>query len=271
MLNLSLDDVTAIPLTEELQNGPAAMESRERFHQHPGTDCEGAQTARRSKPNDGHTVSRRAARNEYARLVDRAQRGDEAAFEALYHQHKRRVYSLCLRMTKDPVQAEDLMQEAFLHLFRKISSFRGEAQFTTWLHRLVVNVVLMRLRKKSLRQVSIEELFASREEFTGHDVSQDYLPREFGQNDLHLVGSVDRVTLAKAIEQLPDGYRTVFLLHDVEGYEHREIAQLKKCSVGNCKSQLHKARVRLRELLRPGQTGSLNAANLCPMGIGSGG
>lgn len=174
-------------------------------------------------------------------LIARAQQGDEAAFEALYTAHKRRVYSLCLRMTSNPADAEDLAQEAFLQLFRKISTFRGESAFTTWLHRMVVNVVLMRLRKKGLPVVSLDE------PDTSHD---EPVQRDFGENDLRLMGSIDRIRLTHAIESLPPGYRTVFMLHDVEGYEHNEIAQIMDCSVGNSKSQLHKARLKLRGLLR---------------------
>jgi RNA polymerase sigma-70 factor (ECF subfamily) len=174
-------------------------------------------------------------------LIERARRGDEEAFAALFNTHKRRVYSLCLRMTGAPSDAEDLTQEAFLQLFRKIGTFRGESAFTTWLHRLVVNVVLMRLRKKGLQQVSLDEPDTSRDE---------PVKRDYGDNDKRLMGSVDRIRLTTAIESLPPGYRTVFVLHDVEGYEHNEIAQIMNCSIGNSKSQLHKARLKLRELLR---------------------
>ena len=174
-------------------------------------------------------------------LIVRAQRGDEEAFAALFEIHKRRVYSLCLRMTGDVPEAEDLAQEAFLQLFRKIATFRGESAFSTWLHRLVVNVVLMHLRKKGLQQVPLEETDKSQE---------DAVKREYGDDDRRLLGSIDRLALARAIEQLPPGYRSVFVLHDVEGYEHNEIAQIMNCSVGNSKSQLHKARLKLREALR---------------------
>lgn len=174
-------------------------------------------------------------------LIARAQDGGEEAFAALYELHKRRVYSLCLRMTGDTAEAEDLSQEAFLQLFRKISTFRGESAFSTWLHRLVVNVVLMHLRKRGIQKISIDET----------DNSQDEpVKREYGEDDRRLLGSVDRVTLDKAIQELPPGYRSIFVLHDVEGYEHNEIAQIMKCSVGNSKSQLHKARLKLREVLR---------------------
>jgi RNA polymerase sigma-70 factor (ECF subfamily) len=177
-------------------------------------------------------------------LIARAQQGDEAAFAALFNAHKRRVYSLCLRMTGDTTEAEDLTQEAFLQLFRKISTFRGESAFTTWLHRLVVNVVLMHLRKKGLLQVSLDELDTSQEE---------PVKRDYGDDDRRLMGSIDRLRLARAIAALPRGYRTVFVLHDVEGYEHNEIAQIMDCSTGNSKSQLHKARLKLREYLRHDQ------------------
>ena len=174
-------------------------------------------------------------------LIARAQRGDEEAFAALFEMHKRRVYSLCLRMTGNTAEAEDLAQEAFLQLFRKISTFRGESAFSTWLHRLAVNVVLMHLRKKGLQQVSLDEV----------DSSQDEpVKRDYGDYDRRLMGSVDRISLTRAIAELPPGYRTVFVLHDVEGYEHNEIAEIMKCSVGNSKSQLHKARMKLRDWLR---------------------
>lgn len=177
-------------------------------------------------------------------LIARAQKGDDAAFSALYEVHKRRVYSLCLRMTGNTAEAEDLCQEAFLQLFRKIATFRGESAFSTWLHRLAVNVVLMHLRKKGLQQVSLDEV----------DSSQDEpIKRDFGDEDRRLLGSVDRIRLGRAIADLPPGYRTVFVLHDIEGYEHNEIAEIMKCSVGNSKSQLHKARMKLRDWLRQDQ------------------
>jgi len=176
-----------------------------------------------------------------SQLIARAQRGEEEAFAALFETHKRRIYSLCLRMTGNTAEAEDLAQEAFLQLFRKISTFRGESAFSTWLHRLAVNVVLMHLRKKGLQLISLDEV----------DRSQDEpVKRDYGDDDRRLVGSVDRIGLQRAIADLPPGYRTVFVLHDVEGYEHNEIAEIMNCSVGNSKSQLHKARMKLRERLR---------------------
>src|SRR6266568_1015209 len=177
-----------------------------------------------------------------AEAIDRAKQGDAEAFEFLYNLHKRRVYSLCLRMTGNTAAAEDLTQEAFLQLFRKIGTFSGESAFSTWLHRMSVNVVLMQLRKKSLPVVPIDETMEGVEEGT--------VRKEPGAPDERLAGSIDRLHLQRAVDELPPGYRRIFVLHDVEGYEHNEIAGLVGCSIGNSKSQLHKARLKLRELLR---------------------
>jgi len=176
-----------------------------------------------------------------AEAIERAKQGDASAFETLYNLHKRRVYSLCLRMTANTAAAEDLTQEAFLQLFRKIGTFRGESAFSTWLHRMAVNVVLMQLRKKGLNVVPLEETMEGEEESP---------KKEPGGDDVRLAGSVDRLQLQHAIAELPPGYRMIFLLHDVQGYEHNEIADMVGCSIGNSKSQLHKARMKLRELLK---------------------
>jgi len=189
------------------------------------------------------STAKQAAELTEAEAIRRAQNGDSAAFEFLYQLHGRRVYALCLRMLSNPADAEDLMQEAFLQLFRKIGTFRGESAFSTWLHRMTVNVVLMKLRKKSLPVTSLEETTDPDEETGG--------PRkDVGAPDLRLSGAVDRVNLERCVEKLPPGYRTVFVLHDVQGFEHNEIANIMGCSVGNSKSQLHKARTRLRDLLQ---------------------
>ena len=176
-----------------------------------------------------------------AAAIERAKQGDAEAFEALYNLHKRRVYSLCLRMTANTAMAEDLTQEAFLQLFRKIGTFRGESAFSTWLHRMAVNVVLMQLRKKGLPLTPLDETMQGEEESP---------KKEPGGEDIRLAGSIDRLRLEDAVSALPPGYRTVFVLHDVEGYEHNEIAEMVGCSIGNSKSQLHKARMKLRDLLR---------------------
>ena len=177
-----------------------------------------------------------------AEAIRLAQQGDAAAFARLYELHRRRVYSLCLRMVGNTAEAEDLAQEAFLQLFRKIGTFRGESAFSTWLHRMAVNVVLMKLRKKSGKEASLEQI-------TEPDEESGAPGRDFGGPDMRLSGSLDRVNLQRAVEELPPGYKAVFVLHDVQGYEHGEIAEIMNCSIGNSKSQLHKARMRLRELL----------------------
>jgi len=176
-----------------------------------------------------------------AEAIERAKQGDAAAFEVLYDLHKRRVYSLCLRMTSNTAEAEDLTQEAFLQLFRKIGTFRGESAFSTWLHRMAVNVVLMQLRKKGLQLVPLEDESEGEEETPKKD---------YGAQDSILAGSIDRLQLKNAIDRLPPGYKSIFVLHDVEGFEHNEIAEMVGCSIGNSKSQLHKARMKLRELLK---------------------
>lgn len=177
-----------------------------------------------------------------AEAIERAKNGDAYAFELLYAMHKRRVYSLCLRMVGNTAEAEDLAQEAFLQLFRKIATFRGESAFSTWLHRLSVNVVLMHLRKKGLNEVSLDEMMEPQQE--------DGPKKDIGARDNVLAGSIDRVNLERCIESLPPGYRIIFVLHDIEGYEHNEIAEMMGCSIGNSKSQLHKARMKLRDLLK---------------------
>ena len=172
-----------------------------------------------------------------------AQEGNAAAFEQIYRRYSGRVYALCLRMVTNVSEAEDLTQEAFLLLFRKIHTFRGEAKFSTWLHRLTFNLVLMRFRKKRCPEVSLDATSD-----LGDDDSRPLM--EFGGPDLRLSGMIDHMNLSRAIEQLPEGYKEMFILHDVEGYEHHEIAKILGCSMGNSKSQLYKARLRLRELLQ---------------------
>ena len=170
-------------------------------------------------------------------LAQAAARGDMEAFEALYERYYRRVYSLCLRMVANVTEAEDLTQEVFIQLIRKLGSFRGESAFTTWLHRLTVNHVLMHFRKRGVRlEKTTDE----------GDVPEQ---AEVGSERPQTMPVIDRIALDKAIAQLPPGYRSVFLLHDVEGYEHEEVADMLGCSVGTSKSQLHKARMRLRQLL----------------------
>jgi RNA polymerase sigma-70 factor, ECF subfamily len=160
-----------------------------------------------------------------------------AAFEMIYQRYHRRTYSLCLRMTNSQTEAEDLTQEVFIQLFRKIGSFRGDSAFSTWLHRLTVNQVLMHFRRRSVKNEKTSE---------DGEMPEQTVSGTANPNKMFVL---DRLELNKAIEQLPPGYKKVFILHDVEGYEHEEIARMLKLSVGTSKSQLHKARLKLRGLL----------------------
>ena len=179
-------------------------------------------------------------------LTQKAAAGSVAAFEMLYSRYHRRTYSLCLRMTSNATEAEDLTQEVFIQLYRKIGSFRGDSAFTTWLHRLTVNQVLMHFRRRGVQSEKTTDDGEMPEQIVNGTENQNRMP------------IIDRIALDKAIAQLPNGYRTVFVLHDVEGFEHEEIARMLKLSVGTSKSQLHKARLKLRGLLRkqnePAQT-----------------
>jgi len=177
-----------------------------------------------------------------AEAIRKAKDGDAAAFAYLYQANCRRVYGLCLRMIKNPTEAEDLTQQAFLQVYRKISTFRGESGFSTWLHRVTVNVVLMHIRRKKPTEALAEDL--ARHSSAGEG------SRECGSSDTSMLGAIERLNLKRAISKLPAGYKKLFLLHEVFGYGHNEIAGLLGCSTGCSKSQLHKARKRLRRLLQ---------------------
>ena len=189
--------------------------------------------------SEGNSSARRLADID---LVRRAQQGDMDAFAGLFHANKTRIYSLCLRMTSNTAEAEDLTQEAFLLAFRKLGTFRGESAVSTWLYRVAVNTVLMHIRRRGMRarEASLDEL----------SERTPQAPKcEHGELDERLVSTVDRVALTRAMKVLPPGYRTVFLMHEVHGYEHQEIARILRCSIGNSKSQLHKAKARMQKLL----------------------
>ena len=171
-------------------------------------------------------------------LARAASRGDMASFEEIYKRHHRRVYSVCLRMLQNASEAEDLTQDVFIQLYRKIGSFRGDSAFTTWLHRMTVNQVLMHFRKRTVKY----------EKTT--DEGETPVQIVSGTSDPGKMRIVDKIALDNAIEHLPPGYKNVFVLHDVEGFEHEEVAKILGCSVGTSKSQLHKARLKLQKLLR---------------------
>jgi len=168
-----------------------------------------------------------------ATLVDRAARGHVDAFEELYRANSGRIYVLCLRMTGDPALAEELAQEAFVRAWQKLGSFRGASAFSTWLHRVTVNVVLGHRRSAARRETRLQ--------MVGDDYPGDAVARE--------TWPAESIDLERAIASLPDGARTVFVLHDVEGYRHREIAHLTGIAVGTSKAQLHRARKILRKAL----------------------
>ncbi len=170
-------------------------------------------------------------------LTQMAADGNIEAFEMLYTKYHRRAYSLCLRMTNNVTEAEDLTQEAFIQLFRKVGSFRGDSAFTTWFHRLTVNQVLMHFRKRSIKNEKTTEDGELPEKVKSDKSFQSQTP------------ILNRMDLKKAIAELPPGYRAVFVLHDVEGFEHSEVADMLGISIGTSKSQLHKARLKLRGLL----------------------
>jgi RNA polymerase sigma-70 factor, ECF subfamily len=180
--------------------------------------------------------------NEDTRMVNAAKTGDVEAMAWLYDKYRRRIYNLCLRMVRDQADAEDLTQDVFVQLFRKVDTFRGESAFSTWLHRLAVNMVLMEIRSRNSKRYSFIPIESKTED-------DEYFYEQLGREDEGLRSSLDRITLQTAMDELPPGYRVVFLLHDVHGYEHQEIAEILSCSVGNCKSQLHKARLKLRRLI----------------------
>ena len=168
-----------------------------------------------------------------AGLVHRAQNGDQAAFEQLYREHVGRVYAICLRIVANAPRAQELTQDAFVRAWRMIGTFRGESAFSSWLYRLTVNVVWGDLRAKRRRTARVM-------------ITDDLTPYDKTEN-MSMPGTA--VDLENAIAALPPQARTIFVLHDVEGYRHEEIAELMGLSEGTSKSQLHRARKLLRETL----------------------
>jgi len=205
-------------------------------------------------PPPGCDSAKARARLRQVDLVVRAQAGDHDAFSQLYLEHKRRVFAICIRMVQDFALAEDLTQEAFLQVHRRISLFRGDSAFATWLHRLAVNTVLMYLRKRALSVVSLDHLM--------EDVPEERAGRSFGTRDLMQAGVVDRLDIHRALATIAPGYRSIFLLHDIQGFDHAEIATMLNCTRGNTKSQLHKARRVLRGALSSQRDSPCHSNNL---------
>ena len=178
----------------------------------------------------------KSAPTDYA-LAQAAAGGARSALGDLYERHNRRVYAVCLNMTHNPAEAEDLTQDVFIHLLNKAGSFRGESQFTTWLHRMTVNLVLMhmRRRKSGLSQLS--------------DESEPWRAGPRWNSTRLNLPIVDRIALHSALRKLPLGCRSVFVLYDIGGYKHEEISKVLGCSVGTSKSQLYRARLKLRKIM----------------------
>lgn len=164
--------------------------------------------------------------------------GDMRALGELYERYRHRVYAVCIGMTRNSAEAEDLTQEVFVGLVKKIGSYRGESQFTTWLHRLTVNCVLMHFRRPARR----EQVFTDVENVIpiAPRLNPAFLPTPL----------TDLIAFRSAVARLPRGCRTVFVLFDVAGFQHEEIAKLLGCTAGTSKSQLHRARLKLRKLLQ---------------------
>lgn len=179
-------------------------------------------------------VSNEASDLDLCRL---AANGNLAAFEIIYQRYHRRTYALCLRMTNSQTEAEDLTQEVFIQLFRKVGSFRGDSAFSTWLHRLTVNQVLMYFRRRSVKNEKVSD---------DGEMPEQTVNGTANPNKMQVV---DRIALKNAVALLPNGYKSVFMLHDVHGFEHEEVAKRLGISIGTSKSQLHKARLKLRALL----------------------
>jgi RNA polymerase sigma-70 factor (ECF subfamily) len=170
--------------------------------------------------------------------VAKAAAGDRGAFERLYRVHLNRVFSLCCRMVADRTRAEELTQDVFVRAWEKLHLFRGESAFGTWLHRLTVNLVLNARKTEGRQRTRFEE---TDEESGGMDALPGVVGMPLAPGDL--------LDLEEAIERLPPGARRVFLLHDVEGYKHEEIAEMLGVTSGATKAQLHRARLLLREAL----------------------
>ena len=167
-------------------------------------------------------------------IVSRAQAGDKSAFEILYRKHVGRVYGVCLRIVSNADRAEELTQQAFIRAWEMLGSFRGESAFSSWLHRIAVNVVLLDFRSERRRTTRVE--------------STDDL--EHYNSIQHTTAPSTSIDLENVIASLPQQARAIFVLHDIEGYQHNEIAALMELAIGTSKAQLHRARKLLKERLQ---------------------
>jgi RNA polymerase sigma-70 factor (ECF subfamily) len=172
-------------------------------------------------------------------LARRCQKGDASAFEELYRQHAGRLYGLVLRMVGSAQEADDLLQEVFLHIHRKLGSFRGDSSLGTWLYRLGMNHCLDHLRGRQAR------MGRATDSLDEEGMAEPAAPAPV------VPTAISRMDLERAIARLPEGCRAAFLLHDVEGFEHNEVARILGVSEGTSKSQVHKARMKLRVMLSP--------------------
>lgn len=208
------------------------------------TSPSSASASRRTAPPRGEPCAETELLSSESLLIRCAQEGDAEAFEQLYSRFSRRVYALCLRMVENTAAAEDLTQEIFLTVFRKIHTFRGDSAFSTWLHRIAVNTVLMHFRKNSHPTPSLDEMVFHSDD-AGEDSFESLLP------DPRPPVSLDSIHLERAIDALPVKYQLAVILHDVHGYKHNEIAEIAGITVMNSKSILCRARMRLRDILEP--------------------
>jgi len=190
-----------------------------------------------SKMTGARPASDSGGREAEAALVERCRRGELGAFEELYRAHAGRLYSLAVRMLGNHADAEDLLQDIFLSAHRKLDGFRGDSALGTWLYRLAMNQILDHVRSRAGRAGQVTDGLDDASmlaDAAGHRLADR---------------AIDRIDLERALDELPDGCRAAFLLHDVEGLEHREVSEVLGIAEGTSKSQVHKARLRLRALL----------------------
>ncbi|MCU0393196.1 MAG: RNA polymerase sigma factor [Thermoflexibacter sp.] len=190
-----------------------------------------------SKVNMTKVVDMTQYHNSHEQVILRCKRGDRKAQYEIYKLYAKAMYNICLRITGNSLEAEDVLQEAFLIVFEKIESYRNEAAFGAWLKRIVINAALNQVRKRKLQFSEIEE-------------SDDYEDDSYQEAGIAEETSYQAEQIRKAIAQLPDGFRIVFSLYLLEGYDHQEIAEIMGISVSTSKSQYNRAKKKLQEILK---------------------